>query len=174
MRRVPIGGQRYFRVAEQGWNDPLDPTYAALDVGRRWNPPGVPCLYVNVDRATAQANFTRRFEGEPFGPELLSPANGPDLVPVMIPESTGVDAFTDAGLVEIGLPITYPRDDNGEKIGWEPCQEIAKTAILDGLDGIDARSAATGGPRELAWYPHGRTPVADGPRESFVSWYGSA
>lgn len=53
MRSIPVGGI-YYRVADPRWDDPLDPSHAAMS-GQRWNPPGLPCLYLNEDKDTARS-----------------------------------------------------------------------------------------------------------------------
>lgn len=58
MRNIAVGGT-YYRVADPGWGDPLDAGHAAVS-GQRWNPPGVACLYLNEDMATARSNIVVR------------------------------------------------------------------------------------------------------------------
>lgn len=53
--------------------------------GQRWNPPGLPCLYLNEDTATARSNVAHRFAGLPYGPEDLKPTESPVLVIVEVP-----------------------------------------------------------------------------------------
>jgi hypothetical protein len=164
-----IGG-RYLRVADPGWVDPLDAGCAAGGAGRRWNLPGLPCLYLNVDEMTARANVDRLFTGLPYGPEDLDPDEAPLLVEVIVPVGTALDAYSDAGLSGAGLPVTYPLDSVGAVIPHATCQPIGAKAFADGLDGVDARSAAPGGDREVAWFPRARTlPVASTRR--FDDWY---
>lgn len=172
MREVAIGGL-YLRVADFDWDDPVDPTYAAVPPGERWNPPGLPCLYLNADVQTARANVHRKFEGLPYGPEDLDPATAPVLVEVAIPQGAAADARTDEGLMELGLPTTYPLDHAGVLVPHAACQRLGRAAFDAGLDGVAARSAADGGNEELAWFPRGRTVDAG---ESFVFeqwWWGA-
>lgn len=169
MFEVAIAGA-HLRVADPDWLDPLDPTFAAQGRGQRWNPPGLPCLYLNHDRATARANVARKYVGLPYGPEDLDPTTGPLLVEVDVPIGTAADAYTDDGLAELGLPTTYPFDGSGGVIPHDVCQPLGQGAFDAGLDGVDARSAAAGGDRELAWFPRGRV-LAARPATPFDEWW---
>lgn len=164
-----IGG-RYLRVADPEWTDPIDATYAAGGAGRRWNPPGLPCLYLNADEATARANVDRLFAGLPYGPEDLDPDEAPLLIAVDVPAGAALDAYSDAGLSAAGLPLTFPLDAAGNFIPDATCQPIGAEAFADGLDGVDARSAAPGGGQELAWFPRGRSLLAAS-TQRFDDWY---
>jgi len=164
-----IGGS-YLRVADPDWPDPLDPGFAAHGNGRRWNPAGVPCLYMNHDVQTARANVDRLFVGLPYGPADLDPATAPLLIEVTVPTGVALDAFTDTGLAQIGLPDTFPRDASGNFIPHSTCQPIGAAAFAEGHDGVDCRSAADGGLRELAWYPRGST-ATETSRQSFDHWW---
>lgn len=169
MATVPIEG-RYFRVADPEWPDPLDPSFAAAEGGQRWNPPGLPCLYLNRDERTARANVLRLYLGLPYGPEDLDPATAPLLLDVDLPAGTAADAFTDDGLRELGLPTTYPRDSEGNLIPHATCQPIGRRAFDDSLDGVDCRSAADGGTRELGWFPRDRR-ANETARRAFDEWW---
>ena len=158
MRSVAVGGTCY-RVADPQWDDPLDAGHAA-ESGQRWNPRGVACLYLNDDIATARNNIVHRFAGVPYGPEDLEPAEAPVLIIVEVPAGRALDAITDEGLTEIGLPNTYPLDDSGEDIAHGICQPIGAAARAAGLDGVASRSAAVGGGRELAWFPRSEPAIA--------------
>lgn len=164
-----IGG-RYVRVADPEWADPLDASYAAGGAGRRWNPPGLPCLYLNADEATARANVDRLFAGLPYGPEDLDPDEAPLLVGIDVPAGTALDAYSDRGLLAAGLPTTFPLDAAGIVIPHATCQPIGAEAFAQGLNGVDARSAAPGGHRELAWFPRGRS-LAVASMQRFDDWY---
>ncbi len=169
MRTIPIAGT-YYRVADPDWGNPLDPSFAAADPGRRWNPPGIPCLYLNRDEATARANVRRLFLGLPYGPEDLDPATAPLLLDVELPAGTAADAATDEGLAELGLPTTFPVDGDGDLIPHTSCQPVGRQVLDGGLDGIDCRSAAPGGNRELAWFP--RASIAtELARRPFDAWW---
>lgn len=169
MLEVAIAGT-HLRVADPDWPDPLDPAFAAQGDGQRWNPPGLPCLYLNRDDATARANVRRKFLGLPYGPEDLDPATAPVLVEVDVPAGNAADAYTDEGLAALGLPVTFPRDANGRVIPHAMCQPHGQDAFDRGLDGVDARSAASGGDRELAWIPRGRVPESR-PAVPFDEWW---
>lgn len=169
MNTVAVAGAS-FRVADAAWSNPLDATFAAKPPGKRWNPPGQPCLYLCADRATARSNVERLYSGLPYGPEDLDPATAPVLLEVSLPAGWAADAFTDPGLEALGLPATYPVDAAGHVVPHRVCQPLGQAAFDDGLDGVDARSAAPGGGRELAWFPLGRDPVIEG-RQQFEEWY---
>jgi hypothetical protein len=166
---VAIGGS-CLRVADPDWVDPLDATFAAQPPGQRWNPPGMECLYFNRDHLTARANVERKLVGLPYGPEDLDPATAPVLIEVAIPDGVAADAYTPAGLTDLGLPVSYPLDASGVPIAHAVCQPLGQGALDAGLDGIDARAAASGGDRELAWFPKGRTLSAD-PAVPFDEWW---
>lgn len=164
-----IGG-RYLRVADPEWVDPLDATYAALGDGQRWNPPGLPCLYLNADQMTARSNVDRLYIGLPYSAEDLDPAEAPLLVEVDIPAGTALDAYSDAGLSAVGLPTTFPRDALGNLVPHATCQPIGAGAFAAALDGVDARSAAPRGGRELAWFPRSHAATKISVRQ-FQDWY---
>lgn len=145
---VRIGGV-YLRIADAHWVDPVDASFAARDKGQRWNPPGVQCLYTNNDRLTARANLQRRLRGRPYE-RFLDPATAPVLVEVEIPAGNAADAFTDQGLAALGLPATCPRRTRGAFVPRQECQPIGRADYDADFDGIDCRSAADGGNRELA------------------------
>lgn len=169
MLTAPISG-RYYRVADPDWADPLDPSFASLPPGQRWNPPGLACLYLNGDIDTARANVTKRFEGLPYGPEDLDPATAPLLLGVEVPAGEAADAFTDAGLAATGLPDSYPHDSAGRLIPHSVCQPVGQAAHDAGLDGVDCRSAASTGGRELAWFPRDE-PAVEASRLAFDRWW---
>lgn len=70
----------------------------------------------------------------------------------------------------MGLPTSFPLDERGETVWHATCQPLGQGAFDAGLDGVDARSAAPGGDRELAWFPKGRMLVAD-PAAAFDEWW---
>ncbi len=145
--------RHWFRVADKGWDDPLDPSYAQRH-GGRWNPPdSFPTLYLNEDLRTARSQITHMLEGSPVRPEDLDTPYV--LVTVSLPRSQIVaDAVTDEGLDGLGLPPTYPMVDGGP-VSHDECRPIGAAVKLAGLRGVRARSAATvdGEGRELAWFP---------------------
>lgn len=170
MLDVAIGGT-CLRVADPDWTEPFDATFAAQPPGQRWNPPGLECLYLNRDHGTARANVARLFAALPYGPEDLDPATAPVLIEVTIPDGVAADAYTPAGLAALGLPALFPFDDQGAVIVHAACQPHGQAAFDAGLDGVDARSAAPGGDRELAWFPKSRTLVADSAVPFDDWWY---
>ena len=168
MRSVAVGGT-YYRVADPRWDDPLDAGHAAVS-GQRWNPPGVACLYLNDDMATARSNIVHRFAGLPYGPEDLEPAEAPVLIVVEVPAGQALDAVSDEGLSAIGLPVTYPLDSDGNVVAHSVCQPIGAAASDAGLDGVACRSATANGGRELAWFPR-TEPAVTTERLSFDAWW---
>ena len=142
MLRVRRGGA-YFRIADPAWVDPLDAAYSVAR-GGRWNPPGsFPVLYLNRDLQTSRANLARKFVGRPYGPEMLDPAQAPLLIQSAVRDTDFVDAVTDEGCTDLGLPVTYPVDEDGNEVGWDRCQPIGRHAWDAGEAGIACRSAAT-------------------------------
>ena len=164
-RRLP-NVKHWYRVADEKWEDPLDPGFAER-FGGRWNPPNsYPALYLNEDVETARAQIYRMLEGAPVHPEDLDPPYV--LVTATLPSRQVVaDAVTDVGLDSLGLPDTYPLDAAGTTIPRSICQPIGSVVKDEGLRGVHALSAATpnGTGRELAWFPARRsstaTPVGD-------------
>ena len=174
-RHVRRGGA-YLRVADPGWTDPLDPSWAA-ERGGRWNPPAsFPVLYLCATVEVARANVLRRFEGFPYGVLDLRPDRRPDLVEVGVSELRAADIVTDAGCRAVGLPATYPLDGRRRRIGWERTQPIGLRLFREGEVAIAARSAAlASGERgeELARIVRTRRerPRLQG-RRSFDAWFG--
>jgi hypothetical protein len=154
MRHIRRGGE-YLRVADPGWGDPLDGSYAGRS-GGRWNPPGsFPVVYLCRGVRVARANVFSRLRDQPYGPEDLDPASGPVLVATHLPETRQVDVVTARGCRAAGLPASYPLDARGRTIAHERCQPIGMTAWREGEPGIACRSAAPGASRrdeELAWF----------------------
>jgi hypothetical protein len=150
------GGWRWWRIAEAGWADPLDPAYARIR-GGRWNPPdSFPTLYLNEDVVTARLNLRRFIEPWPYEPEDLRSDAGPVLVGATLPRGQRVcDAHTPAGVRALGLPTTYPQGDDGQPVPHPPCQAIGAQVQARNLRGVRARSAQArdGVGRELAWFP---------------------
>lgn len=156
----------WLRVADQTWDDPLDPTFAKRR-GGRWNPPNsYATLYLNEDIDTARAQIHQMLAGSPIRPDDLD--RGYVLIAATLPARQEVaDGTTDTGLSALGLPDTYPLDSSGHVIPHEVCQPIGATVEELGLRGVRSRSAATpdGTGRELAWFParasSQATPVSD-------------
>ena len=153
MKQTRRGGE-YFRVADPTWTNPLDGSYYA-ERGGRWNPPdSFPVVYLYATVDIARANVARRFRGMPFGPEDLDPVEAPVLVTAAVPDALYVDAVTTEGLVELGLPSTYPVDEDGGIVPHERCRPIGVRAWDSGEGGIASRTAAAPeiDGEELAWF----------------------
>ena len=170
--RVVRRGGEYVRVADPAWDDPLDGSHA-MRTGGRWNPPNsFPIVYLNAGVAAARANVALRFEGRPFSPEDLDPAEAPVLVSTQVGAEEYVDIVTNAGCLAAGLPATYPRERE-RTIPHSRCQPIGQRAWDEGRPGIACRSAArnaSDGGEELAWFQRGErlAPTAVIP---FESWF---
>jgi hypothetical protein len=155
MRHVRRAG-RYYRVADPDWEHPLTGDYAR-ERGGRWNAPGtVPVVYLNRDVVTARAYVRHKYAGLPYGPELLRDERGPVLVSTEVPDDDYVDAVSDAGRVDLGLPASYPRDESGKVVSWVVCQPIGQRAWEAGERGIACRSAQPDGVEELAYFSRAR------------------
>jgi hypothetical protein len=156
----------WLRVADQTWDDPLDPTFARYH-GGRWNPPNsYATLYLNEDMDTARAQIHQMLAGSPVRPDDLD--QGYLLIAATLPLRQGVaDGATDVGLRSLGLPETYPLDSARHVIPHVVCQPIGAAVEELGFRGVRSRSAATPGGtgRELAWFParasSRATPVGD-------------
>jgi len=166
---VVIGG-RCLRVADRDWVDPLDPTFAAQPLGSAGTRRALTVSTSTGITRLLGANVTRLFASLPYGPDDLDPATAPLLVEVTIPDGAAADAYTPVGLAVLGLPASFPLDSRGAPIPHVKCQPHGQYAFDAGLDGVDARSAAAGGDRELAWFPRGQTLVAD-PAVPFDDWW---
>jgi RES domain len=167
VRTIRRGGP-YLRVADPGWDDPLDGRYAA-DRGGRWNPPeSFPVVYLCRSIPVARANVYRKLEGQPYGPEDLRPGAGPVLVRATVPEDRYLNVVTDPGCRDVDLPTTYPFDGRHRTIAWRRCQPIGLRAWEDGLPGVAARSAAGDG-EELAYF--GGRKLRRGAIRSFEQWF---
>ena len=166
----------WWRVADPGWTNPLDASFAARR-GGRWNPPdSFPVLYLNEDRATARLNLLAFIADWPYEPEDLRDDTGPTLVGCALPSRQVVcDAHTAPGLRAAGLPATYPLDEAGGIVPHARCQPIGAQARAARLRGVRARSARSlaGAGRELAWFPAGVRSVARRVATlAFSAWYG--
>jgi RES domain-containing protein len=174
--RGVVRGGRYLRVADPGWDDPLDSSFARV-AGGRWNPPnsfGV--VYLNATRHVAALNVHRLFRGLPYGPEDLDPDQAPVLVAASVPSDGYADVVTDEGCRAAGLPTSYPTDAGGGPIDHAVCRPIGQAAYDDGLPGIACRSAAPGAVRadeELAWFDRGAA-LRETERSAFDDWFWSA
>src|SRR5690606_5272152 len=68
-------GHRWYRIADPGWADPVDPGFSER-LGGRWNPPdSFPVLSLNEDIVTARINLRLFIEGWPYEPEDLRDDN---------------------------------------------------------------------------------------------------
>ena len=106
----------------------------------------------------------------PTVPKTSTPPTAPVLVDVVVPDGQVADAYSDDGLASLNLPDTYPHGTDGRPIPHEDCQRIGAESFEAGLDGVDYRSAAAGGDRELAWFPRGAT-AQQTARRSFDDWW---
>ena len=169
MRTLRRGGP-YLRVADPDWQDPLDGRFAA-DRGGRWNPPeSFPVVYLCRSIEVARANVYRKLEAQPYGPEDLLPGRGPVLVRTNVPEDRYLNAITEAGLRDLGLPRTYPLDSRRRLVPWRRCQPIGQRSWEAGLPGVAARSAAArAGGEELAYF--GRRRLRRGAVRAFEDWF---
>jgi hypothetical protein len=165
VRTIRRGGP-YLRVADPDWDDPLDGRYAA-ERGGRWNPPeSFPVVYLTSSVAVARAYVFHKLAGQPYGPEDLR--TGPLLVRARVPEDRYVNAVTEAGLRDLGLPKTYPLDGRRRLVPWRRCQPIGLRAWEDGLPGVAARSARADG-EELAYF--GMRKLRRGAVKTFADWF---
>jgi len=168
LRTIRRGGP-YLRVADPDWDDPLDGRHAA-ERGGRWNPPeSFPVVYLCGSIEVARANVYRRLRGQPYGPEDLRPEGGPILVRTRVPDDRYLNAVTDAGLQDLGLPKTYPRDSRRRTVPHRRCQPIGLRAWEAELPGVAARSAAAAAGEELAYF--GRRKLRRGAIRSFEDWF---
>jgi RES domain-containing protein len=159
-------------VADQGWRDPLSPEHARRR-GARWNPPeGFGVVYLNDSVDLARAQLRHRLQPRGIRPEDLDPALGPILVHTRVPDADYVDAVTNEGLDELGLPVTYPIDERGTAVAHAVCQPIGQAAWDAGEAGIACRSAASSAPpgaEELAYFARRRLRLERS--DPFVDWY---
>ncbi len=173
MTQYVVRAGTYFRVAEPGWDDPLDGAYS-MTAGGRWNAPGsFPVVYLNREQPTARANVDRLFRGAPYTVLDMRPEMRPVLIRTTVPEGAFVDAVTADGLDALGLPTTYPLDDQGEPVPRAACQPIG--AMLWNADerGVACPSAAIEPPstgEELGYFQREQRLTVDGVIE-FDDWY---
>jgi hypothetical protein len=168
-------GQVWYRIAEAGWQNPLDASFAAVR-GGRWNPPNShPTLYLNEEMSTARLNLRTFIDGWPYGAEDLRADTGPVLVHATLPAGQRVaDVHTPRGVAAVDLPATYPLNEDGRLVEHARCQPIGLAAKRAGLRGVRARSARVpdGAGRELAWFPATRRSHARAVAvQSFDEWY---
>lgn len=167
----------WWRIADRGWRDPLDPSFAA-ERGGRWNPPAsFPTLYLNEDLVTARLNLRAFIAQWPYEPEDLRSDTGPVLVGATLPRAQdAADVHSPEGVAAAGLPATYPLDSKGALVAHRRCRPIGVEAKNAGLRGVRARSARApdGAGRELAWFPAtARSRAKRRKTLTFASWYWS-
>jgi hypothetical protein len=132
------------RLAEPHWSDPLD-TGLSMHHGGRWNAPGgYGVLYLNTSERMARLQAEHKLAGHPYDIEDLDPESQHDLVDVDVKDTDVLDLVSDAGLVAVGLPSTYPVDSGGRPIGHARCHPVGQAAYDEPLPGIACRSAAGG------------------------------
>ena len=164
----------WWRIADPGWADPLDPGFAQRG-GGRWNPPGsFPVLYLNEDAPTARGNLRAFIARWPYEPEDLRDDRRPMLVGCVLPRRQVVcDAHSPAGIRAAGLPDTYPLDEGGAPVPHATCRPVGVRAKAAALRGVRARSAQSrdGTGRELAWFPASSRSIARLVRKlTFAEW----
>ena len=165
----------WWRIADPSWDSPLDPSFAQRH-GGRWNPANsFPVLYLNEDLETARLNLALFVAKQPYELDDLREEMRPTLVACSLPREQQVcDAYSRAGLIAVGLPVTYPLDSNGLWVPQSRCQPIGVRAKNADLRGVRARSAqdASGARRELAWFPASTRSVAPTLRTlTFAAWF---
>lgn len=149
-------GHVWLRLTRPHYVDPFDPSFAA-EQGGRWNPPGSwPTLYLNENLQTVHAQLRHLFVGRGVEPDDLDDDAPIRLAACTLPTRQRViDAVTDRGLADTGLPATYPLGADGARVEHAVTQTIGARAHDDGLRGVWCRSAAGLG-NELGWFPSSR------------------
>lgn len=175
LRETVPNSHTWWRIADPSWDNPLDPSFAQRH-GGRWNPPdSFPVLYLNEDLETARLNLALFVAKQPYELDDLREEMRPTLVACSLPREQEVcDAHSQAGLVAVGLPVTYPLDSNGTLVPQSRCRPIGARARNAHLRGVRARSArdASGARRELAWFPASTRSVARPLRTlTFAVWF---
>jgi RES domain-containing protein len=168
-------GGAFNRLAEPSWSDPLDTSYSKRR-GGRWNAPGsFGVLYLNASDPTARLQVHHKLAGHPYAIEDLDPTEQHDLVEVHVTEADVLDCASDQGLQAVGLPASYPLDDDARPVPHEDCQPVGAAAYLEPLSGIACRSAAAGAAQpdeELAVFDRAVThAVTQTGRRPFSDWY---
>lgn len=100
--------------------------------------------------------------GTPITPDDLAD-DAYVLVAVSLPSlKTGVDAVTEEGLSALGLPASYPLDDQSQFIPRETCQPVGAVLQQQGRSGVWCRSACSedGRGREFAWFSRSQRAAA--------------
>lgn len=141
-------GGTYYRVCDPSWSDPRDTSFSKRR-GGRWNPAGAfGALYLNASIAVAALNAHRALARE-FGTAIgladVRPEQRPDLQTFTITHHAFVDAVTGGGLLDLGLPATYP-----DAVTHGETHAVARTLYAADEAGIAARSAVVATEEELA------------------------
>ena len=121
----------------------------------------------------ARANVLQRFAGLPYGPEDLEPSAAPLLVSTVVPADELAGVVSDAGCAAVGLPPTYPVDEDGAPVSHGACQPVGQEAWNANLPGIACRSAAPAAPaggEELARFDRGE-PLRPLEIRRFADWF---
>jgi len=172
----------YYRVCDPDWKDCTDTSFSKVS-GGRWNEAGrFGVLYLCRDLIVAAANARKNFEGEIHSLYDLKPEFRPVAMEFSLGRSPGhrfVDAVSQAGLAELGLPPTYPVAENGALVPRNRCRPIGFATYEAGEAGIGCRSAAEpaeGGwvGEELALFDRASGFAAAGKRHRFADWYPNA
>jgi len=150
-------GHVWLRLTRPHYVDAFDTTFAAAR-GGRWNPPGSwPTLYVNENLLTVHAQLRHMFTGRGIEPDDLDDDAPIRLAACTLPSRQRVvDAVSEQGLDDVGLPLTYPIGVDGTVVEHGVTQSIGIEAHGDGFRGVWCRSAAGVG-NELAWFPSSRS-----------------
>jgi len=171
VRHVRRGGV-YLRVADRDWDDPLSGEYAR-ERGGRWNPPGsFGVVYLNASVPVARAQVRDKLEPRGIRPEDLRADEGPVLVHAGVPQDHYVDVITDRGCTSLGLPQTYPVDEQDTTVPHSVCKLIGQRAWDGGEAGIACRPAAPSAPtdgEELVFFA--RCSLKADRIEAFTDWY---
>lgn len=160
-------------MADPSWPRPLDGRYAAAR-GGSWNAPGsFPVVYLFGSVALARSFVLAKHDGAPYSVLDMQEDARPILIETDVETVRFVDIVTDRGCAAARLPTTYPRDENGDEVGWERCRPIGHAAWGQGEPGI-ARRSATARPgdvgEELAWFQRSSRLTAAG-RRRFDEWF---
>lgn len=173
MRRLRRGGT-YYRVCDPGWKDCGDTSFNRVR-GGRWNPPGeFGALYLNRTLEVAAAQARWNFRGEALGLFDLRPEQRPDFQEFEVEERLFVNAVTEKGLSDLGLPPRFPY-----RVEHRRCRRIGRRHYGAGERGIASRSAAEcDGPgrwvgEELVLFDREADPIpaTPGVRTAFDGWY---
>ena len=163
-------GARYLRVCAPSSSEREGGSWSRAH-GGRWNPKAeFGALYLSATIETARASaekHVRDLFGDAISIYDLAPKARPELHVLEVQEHRFVDAVTDAGIAELKLPKTFPRNSR-----HAPCQDAARAAYEAGEAGIAARSAAYPTGEELAIFERFiATLTALRERVEFPDWF---